>query len=81
MPKTRVRRYSIEIKDRKGSILFSSAAYWDDKERRIALGEITRLAGLPEVNFCTEPALQPKSEKREPLSSPSKSKTPRAAPH
>ena len=80
MPKLRVYRYSIEIKDAKGSVLFSTAAYWDDKDRRIALAQITRLAGLPEVNFHTEPALEPQTGKREAVSTGFRSKTPRPAP-
>jgi hypothetical protein len=63
MPKNRARRYSIEIKDAKGSILFSTVAYWDDKDRRIAIAQITRLAELPEVNFHAEPALEPETAK------------------
>jgi hypothetical protein len=44
-----------------GAVLFSAAAYWDDKERRIGIAQITRLARLPEVNFYAEPALTPQS--------------------
>jgi hypothetical protein len=55
------RRYLIEIRDAKGSVLFSAAAHWRDKDRRIALAQIMRLAGLPEVNFYSEPALAPGS--------------------
>jgi hypothetical protein len=54
MPKSRARRYSVEIKDAKGAVLFSTIAYWDDRDRRVALAQITRLAGLPEVNFHTK---------------------------
>jgi len=62
MPQTRAaRRYSIEIKDAEGSVVFSGVAYWDDKDKRVALAPITRLARLPEVNFYTEPALAPQS--------------------
>jgi hypothetical protein len=67
MAKTHPRRYLIEIKDAKGAVLFSAAAYWDDKERRIGIAQITRLARLPEVNFHAEPALTPQvgnSERR-----------------
>jgi hypothetical protein len=63
MPQTRARRYSIEIKDAEGSVVFSTFTYWDDKDKRIAIGRITRLAQLPEVNFYTEPALEPQSAK------------------
>jgi hypothetical protein len=66
MPRTHAeRRYSIEIKDAEGSVLFSSVAYWDDKDKRIALAQITRLAQLPEVNFYAEPALTPHVGKKE----------------
>jgi len=65
MPKDRARRYSIEVKDAKGSVLFSTVAYWDEKDRRVAIGQIMRLAKLPEVNFHTEPALEPNAEKGE----------------
>ena len=65
MPQTRARRYAIEIKDVEGSVLFSAVACWDDKDKRIALAQITRLAQLPEVNFYVEPALEPQSDKSE----------------
>jgi hypothetical protein len=62
MPRTRAaRRYAIEIKDAEGSVVLRAVAYWDDKDKRIALAQITRLARLPEVNFYTEPALAPQS--------------------
>jgi len=65
MPRTRAaRRYSIEIKDTEGSVVFSAVACWDDRDKRIALAQITRLAQLPEVNFYTEPALAPQSGNR-----------------
>jgi hypothetical protein len=75
MPKVQARRYSVEIKAPDGSLLFSTVAYWDDKERRIALAQISRLAGLPVVNFHTEPALEPRSSKGKPASGRSRSKT------
>jgi hypothetical protein len=60
MPRTHAdRRYSIEIKDAKGSVVFLAVTYWDDKDKRMALAQITRLAPLPEVNFYAEPALTP----------------------
>jgi len=65
MPQTRARRYSIEIKDAKGSVVFRAVACWGDKDERIALAQITRLAQLPEVNFYVEPALEPQSDKSE----------------
>jgi hypothetical protein len=80
MPKSRARRYSIEIKEAKGEVLFSTIAYWDDQDRRIALAQITRLAGPPEVNFHTEPALEPESGKRRSTTDRSRSKTARPAP-
>ena len=80
MPKSRARRYLVEIKDAKGVVLFSTIAYWDDQDRRIALAQITRLAGLPEVNFHTEPALEPESGKGRSATVPSGSKTARPAP-
>jgi hypothetical protein len=65
MPHTRARRYSIEIKDAEGSVVFCAVAYWDDKDKRIAIGRITRLAQLPEVNFYAKPALEPQSDNSE----------------
>jgi hypothetical protein len=61
MPKIHPRRYLIEIRDAKGPVL-SAAAYWRDKDMRVALTQITRVAGLPEVNFRPEP-LEPESVK------------------
>ena len=49
----RARRYTIEIKDAEGSIVFSAVALWDDKDKRSALAQIERLAQLPEVSFYT----------------------------
>jgi hypothetical protein len=80
MPKSRTHRYSIEIKDAKGAVLFSTIAYWDDQDRRVALAQITRLAGLPEVSFHTEPALEPASGKGRSTANRSRSKTARPAP-
>jgi len=61
MPHTRARRYSIEVKDAEGSVVFCAVACWDDKDKRSAIGRITRLAQLPEVNFYAEPTLEPQS--------------------
>jgi hypothetical protein len=62
MPRTRAARcYSIEIKDAESSVVFLAVASWADKDKRIALAQITYLARLPEVNFYTEPALEPPS--------------------
>jgi hypothetical protein len=63
MPHTRARRYSIEIKYAEGSVVFCAVACWDDKDKRSAIGRITRLAQLPDVNFHAEPALEPQSDK------------------
>jgi hypothetical protein len=61
MPRTRAaRRYSIEIKDAEGSVVFRALARWDNKDKRIALAQITQLARLPEVTFYAEPALAPR---------------------
>jgi hypothetical protein len=80
MSKSRARRYSVEIKDAKGSVLFSTIAYWDDEDRRIALAQINRLAGLSEVNFHTEAALEPESRKGRSATDRSRSTTARPAP-
>ena len=80
MPKPRARRFSIEIKDAKGSVLFSTVAYWDDKDKRIALAQISRLARLPQVNFHAKPALEPESGKGKSDTDRSRSKTVRPAP-
>ena len=69
MPRTHAdRRYLIEIKDAKGSVVFFAVASWDDKDKRTALAQITHLAQLPEVNFYAEPALGPQvgDKKRRP---------------
>jgi hypothetical protein len=55
----RARRYTIEIKDAEGSIVFSAVALWDDKDKRGALAQIERLARLPEVTFYTGPGPVP----------------------
>jgi hypothetical protein len=75
MSKVRARRYSIEIKAPDGSLLLSTVAYWDDEERRIAFAQISRLAELPDVNFHTEPALEPRSSKSKPANGRSRSKS------
>jgi len=48
--------------------VFCAVACWDDKDKRIAIGRITGLAQLPEVNFYAEPALEPQSDNFEPQS-------------
>jgi len=45
----RTRRYSIEIKDAEGSIVFATAAVWDGDDRRAAVAKILRLDGVLEV--------------------------------
>ena len=57
MPKAHTRCYSIEIKNAEGVRLFSTKAYWTEKERRVALGQIMRLAGMPEVSFYAGPSV------------------------
>jgi hypothetical protein len=71
MPKAHAGCYSIEIKNAEGVRLFSTKAYWTDKERRVALGQIMRLAGMPEASFYAEPALEPQSENTTPRRSSS----------
>jgi hypothetical protein len=53
------RRYSIEIKDAEGSVVFRTVVYWDDTDKRTALAQITGLAPPPEVNVYPKPALSP----------------------
>jgi hypothetical protein len=43
-------RYLIEIKDATGVVLFSSVAYWDEQDKRVAIAQIMRLADVPEVS-------------------------------
>ncbi len=50
MPKDPTRRYSIEIKDAKGNSVWFAAADWTDEERRIAIGQNSRLCGMPDEN-------------------------------
>ena len=80
MPKARAHRYSIEIKYDKGSLLFSTAAYWNGKDRHLALAQIARLPGLPEINIYAEPALETKPGKSETGAARSRSKTARSPP-
>ena len=62
MPRTRTkRRYLIEMRNADGSVVFAAVACWDDKDKRLALAQIERLAQLPEVNFYTGPAHEPDS--------------------
>jgi hypothetical protein len=54
MQKERTRRYSIEIKDDQGKTVIFTAADWTDDERRIAVAQVLRLAGLPDTDCFTE---------------------------
>ena len=45
----RTRRYSLQIKDAKGSIVFAAAAVWDGDDWRVAVAKILRLEGVLEV--------------------------------
>jgi hypothetical protein len=66
MPRTRAtRRYTIEIKDTEGAVVFRAVVSWDDKDKRGALAQIERFARLPEVNVYTGRALAPESAKSE----------------
>jgi hypothetical protein len=56
------RRYSIEIKDDTGKTVIFTAADWTDDERRIAVAQLMRLAGLPDTGCFTEPS-KPKDAK------------------
>ena len=58
-PNTRIRRYLIEVKGPLGKSVFLTAAYWDEQNKRIAIAQIMRLAGVPEVNSWSEPPLEP----------------------
>ena len=49
------RRYSIEIKDDTGKTVIFTAADWTDDERRVAVAQVMRLAGLPDSGCFTEP--------------------------
>jgi hypothetical protein len=42
-------RYSIKIKDTKGSIVFATAAVWDGDDQRAAVAKILRLHGVLEA--------------------------------
>jgi hypothetical protein len=42
-------RYSITIKDAKGSIVFATAAVWDGDDRRAAIAKLLRLDGVVEA--------------------------------
>jgi hypothetical protein len=42
----RTRRYSLKIRDTKGSIVFATAAFWDGPDQRAAVAKILRLDGV-----------------------------------
>jgi hypothetical protein len=52
--RARRRRYAIEIKDPDNKTVIFAAAEWTDDERRIAVGQILRLAGLPSDAFDSD---------------------------
>jgi hypothetical protein len=54
MPKERPRRYTIDIQDDKGNGVIFASANWTDDERRVAVGRVLRLAGLPDTGCFTE---------------------------
>jgi hypothetical protein len=64
MANNRTRRYSIEVRDADGVILFSGRAEWTETERRRAVAQIERVASLPEANVYAEPTLQPQPRAR-----------------
>ena len=43
------RRYSIQVRDSKGSIIFTTTAIWEEDNRRIAIAKISRLDGVIEA--------------------------------
>ena len=64
MPKTATRRYSIEIRDLKADkTVLLTAVDWEEEDRRVALAQVMRLAGLPGANSFTKPT-EPAPEPR-----------------
>jgi hypothetical protein len=62
MSRTRAaRRYTIQIKDPEGTVVFRAVVRWDDQDKRRALAQIERLAPMPDVTFHTGRALAPQS--------------------
>ena len=51
----RTRRYSLKIKDAKGSIVFAAAAVWDGDDWRVAVAKILRLDGVLEAPAFPNP--------------------------
>jgi hypothetical protein len=64
MPKTRTRRYSIEIKDAECRSVLFTVADWDEDDRRAAVAQILRLDGVLEVYDFAKPSLEPKRSKK-----------------
>ena len=60
MPRIRIRRYLIDIKDATGQSIFFTAADWNDEERRAAIAQTLRLDGMPDVYAFMESKLRPK---------------------
>jgi hypothetical protein len=58
------RRYSIEIKDPDNKPVLFAAVDWTEAERLIAVAQIMRLAGLPDVKWS--PGDEPAREVPEP---------------
>ena len=44
------RRYSIQVRDSKGSIIFTTTAIWGADDRRVAIAKIMRLEGVIEAS-------------------------------
>jgi hypothetical protein len=59
------RSYTIEIKDiETGQTVMLMAADWDDHDKRLALAQLMRLAGVPNGNcFLDEVAPEPEPRK------------------
>jgi hypothetical protein len=51
------RLYWIDVKDEQGVRQLLTTADWNDDDRRIAIGQILRLAGVPDDSCVTEPPL------------------------
>jgi hypothetical protein len=58
MPRKRTRRYSIEVKDTTTGKAVIFTADWTDDERRAALAQVLRMAGLPDTD-CFTVAVKP----------------------
>jgi hypothetical protein len=62
MPKPRIHRYSIEIKDAKGQSVLFTAADWNKYDLRVAVTRILRLDGVIEPLLFSEPVSPPSEE-------------------